>query len=657
MGVRMPDNQTGNMPPEGYTEDEMGLFVDPDGTGPHAFDSPAPPLEIFAPADSAEEGQEEAEIGGMNPRTRRLLSIVGILFAVVIIVGGIGGLVLFQSAKRVQGMAENVRLQASTLKDSFFQGNEESLRSTAAIIDTDIADMQKEISSPIWSIAEGLPFLRTDISNVKTIVTCADDLSDRALMPLVDGLGGIRFADLMQGGRINTEIVKRMREAVVSAAPVIVEDAGTMANLPTGSVGQVNDVIDKLRDPLGEASTLLADADGLFSMLLRMLGDEGQTRNYILLAQTNSEIRSGGGFPGSIGVLKITDGNIELSDFSTIYGLKEAAVDKGVRAGVSDEEYAAYFDAIASDAAAPTFTPNFRRSGEIIRDFWTGAYDERVDGVFGLDPIFVQRMLGLTGGIIAEDGTEVNGENAAFELLSNVYWRYGYDGDDAGNAEEDAFFTDVANRAADKLLESLGNVDFEQFLETVTRSGADHRLQVWMADGQEQAFVESVGISGKIQDDIMKPELGVYANDNTWSKISWYLDIRTEMDDGVRNEDGTTTYHVTAHFVNNISEDEAWSAPIYVYGSNPLKQNRGDSVDTIYIMAPLGATIGDFEIHPTHEGEGLEPVAHVPVYERDMWRAQILIAAQGDSTCTFTLTMPPEVTERPTVRTSPLCHE
>ena len=641
------------MLPEGYTEDEMGLFIDPDANGSHSFEPPAPPLDPVPPLD---EEEFEGERPRRRPFARRLLMVVGILLVAVVVAGGVAGLMLYRSVQRVQATAEDLMSQASSLKDSFMNGDEEGLRSTASTIGSDIDQMRAELDSPLWSLAEAVPQVGTDVSNARTIVACADDLNDRALVPLVDGLGGVRFADLMQDGRISTEIIRRMRDSVVSAAPVIVENADTLSGLPTGSINRINEVIGKVREPLGEVSALLGDADGLFTRVLAMLGDGGQTRTYVLLAQTNSEIRAGGGFPGSIGSMRITDGTIELSDFVPVYDLKGTVTSRGVRAAVSDEEYAAFFDALASDAAGATLTPNFVRSGEIMRDFWTGAYDEQVDGVFGLDPIFVQRMLALTGGITAADGTEVNGENAAYELLSHVYWRYGYDGE-YGQEEEDEFFSDVANRAADQLINHLGGVDFEDFLDAVLRSGEDRRLQVWMADEDEESFMQQLGVSGKLQDDVAKPELGIYANDNTWSKISWYLDIWADIDEGVRNEDGTTTYQVTAHFYNNLTSEDAWAAPVYVYGNNPLKQNRGDMVDTIYVMAPLGATISDFEVHPTHWTNGLIPTGYARVYDRDTWWSQVLIASQGDTTCTFALTLPAEATEPITVRTSPLCHE
>ena len=649
----MPSDQSANMPPEGYSEDEMGLFVDPDASGPHSFDPPLPPLEPL-PMEYEEEYEEEPPL--RNPLPRRVLSIVGIVLAVTIVAAGISGLMLYLSVQRIEVAVDDLQVQASLLKDSFLGGDGDALRATAASIGNDIDTMNNELDSSLWSFAEGLPVVGTDVSNVKTVVACASDLNEHALSPLVDALAGVRFASLMQDGSIDTSIIRQMRDSVVSASPVIVANAETISNLPTGSIGRVNDAIEKVREPLSEVGSTMSDANGLFTSVLGMLGDEGQTRTYVLLAQTNSEIRAGGGFPGSIGSMRVTDGNIELRDFETIYDLKDASSASGVRASLSDEEYAAFTDALASDAAGITLTPNFVRSGEVMRDFWTGVYGEEVDGVFGLDPILVQRMLALTGGIVAEDGTEVNGDNAAYELLNHVYWRYGFDGEE-GQDEEDSFFTDVANRAADQLLNHLGGVDFEEFLDVVLRSGADHRLQVWMANPDEESFVQRLGVSGKLEDDIAKPELGVYANDNTWSKISWYLDIWADIDEGVRNEDGTTTHRVTAHFYNNLSSDEAWAAPEYVYGTNPLKVNRGDMVDTVYIMAPLGATITDFEVHPTHTTDGLIPTGSARVYDRDTYWSQVLIASQGDTTCTFALTLPPEATESITVRTSPLCHE
>lgn len=654
----MADNTEYDVP-EGYTEDEMGLLRDPDSIDGRSWSSdvqpPVEPVQVEIPSTQTIDIEDET-------RARRRGVVIKVVVAVVILlvaVGAVGGFMLYGSANNVKAIAYNVQDKAPMLKDAFLEGDEEALRSTAASIQDDIKAMDAEVSSPLWAAGEMVPVVGTDVKNVRTIVSCAEDLSDNALTPLVDGLAGIKFSSLMDNGRINTDVIRRMRDSVVAAAPVIVKDADTISSLPNGSIGSVNELIGKVRGPIADASGLLSDADGLFTTLLRILGDGGQTRTYVLVAQANSEIRSAGGFPGSVGRLTINNGNIELGDFVSIYDLKTAATEKDVRGGASEEEIVAFYDSLAADPAAITYTPNFLRSGELLRDFWEASYGEHIDGVFGLDPVFVQRMLGVTGGIVAEDGTEINGDNAAAEVLSAVYWRYGDDYEDGTAEEEDAFFNDVAHKSAEKILSSMGNVDFDAFFDVITRSGEDRHAQAWMADPQEEELLRRIGISGELSTDRSKPELGVYANDNTWSKISWYLNIWADIDDGVRNEDGSITYNVTAHFHNNMTAAEADDAPVYVRGNNPDKRSRGDMIDTIFLMAPLGGTISEFEVHM--DSPLLEEIpawAHgaMRVYDRDTRRTQIHIDVEGDTTATFKLTMPADIPAKPTVRTSPLCH-
>ena len=648
---------TVNNVPEGYTEDEMGLLRDPEAMmGGQNWSVPPRPVD---PIPSPDPDPEEPPAKKRKP-LRVILIVVAILIVILLAVGGIGGFMLMQSVNKVRASASDVQAQASTLKDAFMKGDEQSLRSSSASIKSGVDNMQAEMSSPIWSLAEAAPVVGTDVKNARALVSSASELTNNALDPLVDGLAGIKFSDLMQEGRVDCNVIKRMRDSVVKAAPVIVAEADKLSKLPTGSVAQVNEIVDKLRDPLSEVSVLLSDADGLFSTVLHMLGDGGQTRNYVLVAQTNSEARSAGGFPGSIGLMTITDGVIELGDFESVYKLKEASETKNASASITSDEHNAFFDSFTNDVAAVTFTPNFVRVGEMTQDWWAKLYNEPIEGVFGLDPIFVQRMLRMTNGTIVADDIEINGDNAAEEILSNVYWRYGDDVEYDDGAQEDEFFNTVARESASYILSSLGKVDFDKFLDVVIQSGKDRRVQVWMVDPKAEDLMRRMGISGELESDRTKPEIGLYANDFTWSKISWYLDISADVSEGRRNEDGTTTYHVTGHFRNNMTGEEADTAPVYICGDNPEKRTRGDMIDVIYVMAPLGGTISNYQSNmdePLPEGMEPWPDENVPVYERDTWRSQIHINPGGDSTVTFDVTVPAEATEPLAVRTSPSCHD
>ena len=87
--------------------------------------------------------------------------------------------------------------------------------------------------------------------------------------------------------------------------------------------------------------------------------------------------------------------------------------------------------------------------------------------------------------------------------------------------------------------------------------------------------------------------MGVFTEDATASKISWYLSVNTAIDEGVRNADGTTTYHVTSTFKNNLTDEEAESVVDYVTGYNADKRNRADMLGFAFIVSPAGGTISN----------------------------------------------------------------
>lgn len=588
---------------------------------------------------------------------RVVVTILGVLLVAIVVVG----VLLLFSARGVLAKVDTMRAQARQVEQSLLEGDADQLRANSAELSNTISQIHDDVHSPVWTAGSFIPFVGQDVSNARTLVDCAQDLSQNALGPLVDGVAGMRMHDLVVEHAVNTQMLASVRGTVVAVSPVLVANAKTIADLKPGVIGPLNEVLDETRGPLSAAGDLLDDADRLFGMVLSMLGEGGQTRTYVLLAQSNAEIRAGGGFPGSVGIVQVTDGLATLGDFHSVYEVKERISANGYGAPLTDDELTVFGDVLGSDAAGTTLTPNFMRSGEITKAQWENAYGFTVDGVVAMDPVFLQRVLGLIGGVTSSiDGTEVNGENAAAQLMSDVYWRYGYDED--GGALEDAFFTDVAHQSFGKLLDAMGGFELDMFSrlwETIKQSGADRRYQVWMADPAQEAFMQENGLSGNFQTDQANPQLGVYANDNTWSKICWYLDISADLGTPRQNADGTTSYEVTAHFRNNLSDGDAAAAPDYVTGTNPLKRQTGDMVETILIMAPIGGTISNYKVNQDAPlaAESTIPDTHAMLYGRDTYSSRINILPGGDTTATFTLTMPAGVASEPTVLTSPLCHD
>ena len=114
----MTIGQNENTPLDEVSEDDRGLFVDPEASGPHSFEQPLPPLEPIPPIE--EEVPEEPR---RNPLKRRILSVVGIVLAVSIVSCGLAGLLLFMSVQRMEASVDSLQVQASLLKDAFLDGD------------------------------------------------------------------------------------------------------------------------------------------------------------------------------------------------------------------------------------------------------------------------------------------------------------------------------------------------------------------------------------------------------------------------------------------------------------------------------------------------------------------------------------------------------
>ena len=597
-------------------------------------------------------------------RARRGLPVWGRVLVVVLLVAVIAlgalGAALYVSAREVIGKARAVQGQAQSLSQCLYEGDAEQARTLADKVNASIAQIQGEVDSPAWRIASYLPVVGHDISNARTLADCAGDLSQNALIPLVDGVAGIPLSELVREGAIDTGKLSSMRGTVVQVAPVVVSNAQIITSLTPGMVSQLNEVLESAHDPLTAAIDVLGDADGIFSVLLDLLGDGGQTRTYVVLALSNVEARPGGGFPGSVGLLQMTDGVVSLGDFETIRVLERPVKEHGFSAETSEDELQMFGPGLGAESSEITLTPDFARIGQIAKAQWENAFGTTVDGVVGVDPVFLQRILALVGSVTADDGTVVTGDNASYELQSNVYWRYGYEQD--ANAQEDEFFADVAEKSFSQLLDAMGDFDADTFgklWQTMQVSGEERRLQVWMADETQQDYMRSFGISGTLQSDLSQPEIGFYATDYTWSKICWYLHISAELGEPVRNEDGTTSYAVTAHYRNSFTEEDAAIAPRYVVGGNPRKRSLSDMVERIYIMAPLGAAITDYQVHQDApvDPENAEPDIHGTLYGRDTMVSYINILGGGDTTVTFTLTLPAGIDAVPVMRFMPVAQE
>ena len=581
--------------------------------------------------------------GGRSGRTAGI--VIGVVLAVLLVAVGTCGVFLYRSAMSVKDSASVIMAQASTLKDSLKNGDESGLTTSLNAIVSNVNDINAEVSSPLWTAATLIPVIGEDVRSVQTLGTVASDLVNDALVPVATSLSGTGLSSLLQDGSVNVELIRTVSSSVSDAIPVIQSSVDTISSLPEAHIPQLRDVLEQVQGPVSEAQGLVGQIEPILNLLPQMLGADGQTRPYLVIAQNNSELRATGGLPGSWGTISITDGVISMGEFQSILH------DEGLQVEITDEERAAIATNMDTDPAQVNCTADFTRVGQLARDYWAQEGLGTVDGVVAIDPVFLQRLLSLTGGFTAPDGTAVDGTNAAKVLLSDTYWMFGNDGD-----AQDAYFAAVAGLAFETIMDNLGNAGMTDLMGVVEQSGKDGRLLVWMANEDEQSLMVNMGLSGRLESDPTKPVLGVYLNDDTYSKISWYASSSTVVGEGVKNADGTTTYDVTTTLTNTITPEEAASAPAYISGTNGAKRDVSDMLDFVFFYAPAGGTITDFQVS---EGALFEDygIADETLSGLQVLRMRTHLLAGETATFTYKVTVSADAAEPLAVRTTPLAQE
>ena len=581
---------------------------------------------------------------GMS-RGKKVGIVVGIVLAVLLVVGGTCGVLMYRSAMSVKAQAQEIMDQVDPLKEALKSGDATALDSSVGTVQENMASINAEVHGPLWTLASFLPVVGEDVQSVRSLGEAGQALVDEVLVPIANDVSGTGVSGLFKDGVVNVGLVQTISETVSSSLPTIESSLDTIASLPEAHIPQLAEVLDRVQGPAEQAQGLVGQAKPFLDLLPQMLGADGQTRTYIVIAQNNSELRSTGGLPGAWGTVSVTDGAISMGEFRSILHAD------GLQVEATDEERAATMTNIDTDPAQVNCIPDFSRVGKLAKDYWAQAGYGDVDGVIAVDPIFLQRLLALTGGVTAPDGTVVDGSNAAQEILSGTYWKYG----DDPNAQ-DAYFASVAGLAFGQIMGNLGNADITDLIDVIGQSGADGRLLAWMANEEEQALMEAIGVSGALETDPSEPVLGIYLNDDTYSKISWYASCYTTVGEGVKNADGTTTYDVTTTLLNTITPEEAATAPKYIYGGNEEKRDNSDMLNYVYFVAPAGGTITNLtETNgAVFDGYGF---AETTLNGLQFFRTRTHLRSGESAVFTYQVTVSSEATEPLSVRTTPLAQD
>ena len=575
-------------------------------------------------------GEASGEAAARRPRRGHavLIAVLSVLVALAIALAA-GGTGLVGSAQALVAEAQGLSTTVGQLETAVKAGDGAAMQACTDDMRTAVSSMRSELEGPLWGLASLVPVYGGDVTGAKSLLDIAGSLVDRVLTPLSDTMAACPPSSLMTGGAVNADALRRYSALVAQVEHALDKAVRDLDALGTFNIDQLNDAVDKLSEPLREASEMLAAYGPLLERLPEFLGCDGP-RTYLLVAQCNSELRATGGFPGAWGTLTVDGGHVSLSDFVSM-GKREVTFE------ITGEEQAVFGAEMGISACNLNDTPDFTRAGYLFSQAWLAYHDQQVDGVIAVDPVFLQRLMAATGSsVTTEDGTLVDGTNAARILSSDTYWRFGDD-----NASQDAFFGEVAAAAAGKVMENLGSADLMGLVDTISANAKEGRLLVWSPDAEvEQALGAVEGITGALGSDPLEPVVGLYLNDNTWAKMSWYLLMDTQVVGRTENPDGTVTYDMATTMTNSLTPEEAEAAPGYVAGSGPFKRSRDDMYNQVLLVAPAGGSISGAAV-----GNGTGEFVQSTLYGHEVWVGSVNLYAQESATVTYSVTVAPGASE------------
>ena len=393
---------------------------------------------------------------------------------------------------------------------------------------------------PLIRSASWLPFVGTHVDTFADVIASSEALLE-AFDPVI-GLG----SDLMRLAGLSEEYLREVEEGV--SPEVTFDDLSTETKravlqrlsasadeldlflveltilaeemtLLSASVqlGPLLSVLDPLMEDLQAAQEPLQ----LLSTAARLLpGFAGldEPSSILLLFMNNNELRPGGGFIGSYGVLEMSGGDITHLETADVYALDDAAAEKitPLIAPLPLQRYNAATKWFFRDSNwSPDFAVSSAQAIEIFLEE-VGFLEEgsevpstnQVDHLIGFTPTYASDLLAITGPITV-GGQTFTSENVADLLEYQV--QYGYASSGVPEAQRKEILADLVNEMKTRLY-ALPSANWSSVLEVTMQALVQKQLLLYSADGAIQNVLQQVGWAGSVDSTSVDTLMVVDAN-------------------------------------------------------------------------------------------------------------------------------------------------
>lgn len=528
-----------------------------------------------------------ARIRRKHRRRRILLAICALLLAMIAYIAYMG----YSALQAKRGIEQAVQ-GASAASSAIQSGDAQAAQSAIAMFSQGIDQAHRQTSQPAWAVPEIIPYYGTDVRIVRNVVDILNDISEKALPELSASAADLDVDSIsFKDSTISMPGLAGAADGLARASTTLNDANVELRDLPTPHIPALAEALDQATGKLDGIADLVDVFSRIAQVAPGMLDlNNSSPRTYLVIAQNNAEVRPTGGLPASWGTLNVHGGSIAISDFMSETGLP--VLDQPVLEETA-EELGLFGRKLATIPHDVNFTPDYPRAAQLAQAMWKNAKQQDTDGVIMIDPVLLQDLLKVTGGLTTSAGVRLDGTNAVQYLLHDTYY------ENLTPVEQDRVFSTVAHDAFQHIASSANGKSGE-LLRALMASTANGHLKIWSSHADEQIHLSGSAVAGELETKPAQPTVGVYFSDGTQGKMDWYLDREVTTEKTKDLSSGAQQYNVRVTMKNTLDESDVASLPRYVSGEGMSERSDdiqvGEIWTVVYVYAPADGRLVNWKL-------------------------------------------------------------
>ena len=246
-----------------------------------------------------------------------------------------------------------------------------------------------------------------------------------------------------------------------------------------------------------------------------LLAQDGRERTYMVIFQNNMELRPGGGYIGSFGILKVKNGHVTMLQTHDLSNF-DGRVPNGIPTPYPMKETLHVTDWKMRDS---NWSPDWPTNAQKAEYFYhLGQGQENFDGIIGINTDVLASFLSVTGPITLPDypGT-YDSENAILNLEYQVEKGYAQQGIDKGDRKT------VMSELAEAIIQQVSTFNVSKKIalaKMILNDLSQKDIQLYFKDATLESYAKNVGWAGDVNQkwsgdylEILDANLGAFKSD------------------------------------------------------------------------------------------------------------------------------------------------